>query len=198
LTAALADGKDVLDAAAFLTGTGTNQPGGILNIGGTGGLTTTQRQQTNTVATYAIGDPYLLKAALPARFINTSTYVAAPGIWDTTYRFVGGNSTEPFQMPSRGGEMLGRPKVELSSMVTTSTTGSKIMMLGDFRTGYLIADGLGMQVELIPRPSARRTGSRPASVASWRSGVPVAVWSRPTRCGTSRSSDGGSAHEREG
>jgi hypothetical protein len=37
-------------------------------------------QQTTTVATYAIGDPYLLKAALPARFNNTSTYVAAPEI----------------------------------------------------------------------------------------------------------------------
>ncbi len=173
MTAALADGKDVLDAAAFLTGTGTNQPGGILNIGGTGGLTTTQRQHTNTVATYAIGDPYLLKAALPARFINTSTYVAAPGIWDTTYRFVGGNSTEPFQMPSRGGEMLGRPKVELSSMVTTTTTGSKIMMLGDFRTGYLIADRLGMQVELIPHlvgaTNRFPTGQR-GLVAIWRTG----------------------------
>jgi HK97 family phage major capsid protein len=173
LTSALADGKDILDATAFLTGTGTSQPGGVLNIGGTGGLTTTQRIQTFTVATYALGDPYLLKAGLPARFINTATYVAAPGIWDTTYRFVGGNSTEPFQMLSRGADMLGRPKVELSTMVTTTTTGSKIMMLGDFRTGYLIADRLGMQVELIPHlvgaTNRFPTGQR-GLVAIWRTG----------------------------
>jgi HK97 family phage major capsid protein len=35
----LADGRDVLDTTKMLTGTGTNEPGGILNIGGTGGLT---------------------------------------------------------------------------------------------------------------------------------------------------------------
>ena len=76
-------------------------------------------------------------------------------------------------MPSRGGEMLGRPKVELSSMVTTTTTGSKIMMLGDFRTGYLIADRLGMQVELIPHlvgaTNRFPTGQR-GLVAIWRTG----------------------------
>lgn len=174
LTGALSDGKDILDATAFLTGTGTNQPGGVLNIGGTGGLTTTQRVQTTTTATYAVGDPYLLKAGLPARFINTSTYVAAPGVWDVTYRFVGGNSTEPFQMPSRGGEMLGRPKVELSTMSTTvGTTGQKIMLLGDFKAGYLIADRLGMQVELIPHlvgaTNRFPTGQR-GLVAIWRTG----------------------------
>jgi HK97 family phage major capsid protein len=156
LTGALSDGKDILDATAFLTGTGTNQPGGVLNIGGTGRLTTTQRVLTTTTAVYAVGDPYLLKAGLPARFINTSTYVAAPGVWDITFRFVGGNSTEPFQMPTRGGEMLGRPKVELSTMSTTvGTTGQKIMMLGDFKTGYLIADRLGMRRA---DPASRRIG----------------------------------------
>jgi len=174
LTAALSDGKDVLDATAFLTGTGTNQPGGVLNIGGTGGLTTTQRVLTTTTAVYALGDPYLLKAALPARFINNATYVAAPGVWDTTYRFVGGNSTEPFQMPTRGGEMLGRPKVELSTMSTgVTTSGQKIMMLGDFKAGYLIADRLGMQVELIPHlvgaTNRFPTGQR-GLVAIWRTG----------------------------
>ena len=40
------DAKNVLEATKFLLGTGTNEPGGILNIGGTGGLTTTQRVQT--------------------------------------------------------------------------------------------------------------------------------------------------------
>jgi len=40
------DARDVNDATQFLTGNATNSPGGILNIGGTGGLTTTQRVQT--------------------------------------------------------------------------------------------------------------------------------------------------------
>jgi hypothetical protein len=61
-----------------------------LNIGGTNGLTTTQRVLTATTATFAVGDPWLLKGALPARFVGSSTFAAAPGTFDTAFRFVGG------------------------------------------------------------------------------------------------------------
>jgi HK97 family phage major capsid protein len=173
LGAALRDGKDILDATAFLTGTGSNQPGGILNIGGTGGLTTTQRVQTNTSATYALADVYKLKQAIPARFFNRSTFVAHPAIWDTTFRFTGGNSAEPLLLPTRDGAVIGMPKVELSTMVVTTTTGSKIMMAGDFRTGYLIADRLGGSIELAPHlfgaTNRFPTGQR-GLVAIWRTG----------------------------
>src|SRR5204863_3162815 len=117
----VAGARNTVDATMFLTGTGTNQPSGILNIGGTNGLTTTQRVQTATVATYAVGDPWLLKAAIPPRFLPTSTFAGAPATWDSTYRFVAqGSTTEPRQFSDgdRGGDFLGRPKVEWSSMAT--------------------------------------------------------------------------------
>jgi HK97 family phage major capsid protein len=174
LAALLRDNKDVLDATKFLLGTGTNEPGGILNIGGTGGLTTTQRVQTNTSATYALGDVYKLKQAIPARFFTRSTFVSHPTTWDTTFRFTGGNSAEPLLLPTRDGAVIGIPKEELSTMVTTTTTGSKIMMAGDFRTGYLIADRLGMSVELIPHlfgaTNRFPTGQR-GLFAIWRTGA---------------------------
>jgi hypothetical protein len=62
----LADGRDALDTTKILTGTGTNEPVGILNIGGTGGLTTTQRVQTAGAGTIAIGDVYALKRYISA------------------------------------------------------------------------------------------------------------------------------------
>ena len=147
------DAKNILEATKFLLGSGTNEPGGILNIGGTGGLTTTQRVQTAGSATYAVGDPWLLKAALPPRFIPATTYAAGPAIWDKTYRFVAqGSTTEPRQFGDgdRGGDFLGAPKEELSTFVTTTTTGSKIMVAGDFNTGYKIIDRIGGTAELIP------------------------------------------------
>jgi HK97 family phage major capsid protein len=166
------DARDVLDATQFLTGTGTNAPSGVLT-----GLTTTQRVQTNTIAVYAVGDPWLLKAALPARWIPTVTFAAAPGTWDTTFRFVGGNSTEPLQMPTRGGEFLGRPKVEWSTMATGSTTGTKLIIAGDF-SNYRIVDRIGMQAELIPHlfgaASRYPTGQR-GLYAYWRTGAGVVV-----------------------
>src|SRR5262249_27217347 len=76
----LNDAKNNLESAKCLAGVGHGsfEPGGILNIGGTNGLTTTQRVQTTTVATYAVGDPWLLKAAIPPRFLASSTFASAP------------------------------------------------------------------------------------------------------------------------
>jgi HK97 family phage major capsid protein len=145
------DGRNTVDATMFLTGSGSNQPSGILNIGGTNGLTTTQRVQTATIATYAVGDPWLLKAAIPARFMGATTFAAAPATFDTTYRFVGGNSTEPLQFDNgRSGPFLGRPKVEWSTMGTGAATGTKLIIGGDFGTGYKIVDRLGMSSEILP------------------------------------------------
>lgn len=162
----MTDARNVLDATKFLLGSGTNEPSGILNIGALNGLTTTQRVQTTTVATYAVGDPWLLKAAIPPRFLNSTTFAAAPGTWDTTYRFVAqGSTTEPRQFSDgdRGGDFLGRPKIEWSTMATGATTGTKLIIGGDFRTGFKIVDRIGGQAEFIQNlfgASGRPTGQR--------------------------------------
>jgi HK97 family phage major capsid protein len=157
------DARDVNDATQFLSGNGTNAPVGLLAIGTTGSLTTTQRVQSATTAVYALADPWALSAAIPARFRASSTYAAAPAIWDTTYRFVGGNSTEPYQFSNgdRGGSFLGQPKVEWSTMATTTTTGSKIMVAGDF-SGFTIVDRLGTTVEIIPHLFTASQGLLPS------------------------------------
>jgi HK97 family phage major capsid protein len=166
----VSDAKDVLDATKFTVGSGTNEPTGVLT-----GLAVGQRIQTLTVAVYALGDPWLLKAAIPARFAASSTFVANPAIWDATYRFIGGNSAEPLQMPSREGPFLGRPKVEASAMVSTTTTGSKIILVGDFQH-FCIVDRIGMGVELIPHlfgPTNRLPTGQRGLYAYWRAGSGV-------------------------
>jgi len=173
----VADARDVLDATMFLTGNGTNQPYGIFGGSATYSLTTTQRVQTNTVATYAAGDPWLLKAALPARFIPSATFAAAPATWDTTWQFVAAGSTTQARQfdDGRGGPFLGRPKVEWSTMGTGATTGTKLIVAGDFRTGYKIVDRLGMTAEIIPHMlGANRLplGTRGLYVY-WRTGAAV-------------------------
>jgi HK97 family phage major capsid protein len=150
----ITDARDVLDATMFLTGSGTNQPSGILNIGALNGLTTTQRVQTLTTATYAAGDPWLLKAQIPPRFINETTFAAAPATWDTTYQFVAQGSTtqaRQFSDGDRGGDFLGRPKIEWSTMGTGSATGAKLIIGGNFRVGFKIVDRIGMQASFIPQ-----------------------------------------------
>lgn len=166
----ISDGRDTLDATKFLTGSGTDEPAGVIT-----GLTTTQRVQTAGTAAYAIGDTYTLKEALPARFIARATFAAHPTTYDTIYRQVGGASTEPPPLPTREGPLLGQPKVEWTTMATGTTTGAKTIMYGDFGAGYTIADRIGMTVELVPHlfgGSGRPTGQR-GVFAYWRTGAKV-------------------------
>ena len=70
-----------------------------------------------------------------------------------SYRFVAqGSTTEPRQFADgdRGGDFLGRPRIEWSTMATGATTGTKLMIVGDW-SQYGIVDRLGTTVELIPR-----------------------------------------------
>ena len=63
-------------------------------------------------------------------------------------------------------------------MATAATTGTKWMIYGDFRSGFTIADRLGLTVELIPHlfGSVARfpTGQR-GVFAYWRTGSKVVV-----------------------
>ncbi len=179
LTKLIADGKNTVDATMFLTGTGTNQPSGILNIGALNGLTTTQRVQTATVATLAAGDSWLLKGAIPARFIGDCTFAASPATWDAVFQLVPAGSTtlaQQFADSDRGGDFLGRPKIEWSTMGTGTTTGTKLIIGGNFK-GYKVVDRLaGVTVEVIPHlfstANARPIGTR-GLYAYWRCGAGV-------------------------
>jgi HK97 family phage major capsid protein len=169
----MADGRDVLDATKFLAGGGTDEPSGVLT-----GLSTTQRVQTAATATLAVGDVYSLKQALPAFFMPNATWAGHPARYDAIFRLVGGGSTEPPLMETREGPMLGRPKVEWTTMATVSTSGTKALIYGDFSRGFFIADRVGMSVELIPHlfGAANRfpTGQR-GLYAFWRCGSKVVV-----------------------
>jgi HK97 family phage major capsid protein len=168
----ITDGRDVLDATKHLTGSGTNEPFGVLT-----GLSTTQRVQTTGAGAFAIGDVYKLKQAIPPRFSVRAAWAVAPAIADTTYRFVGGNSAEPPLFNEARDRLLARPVYEWSNMTTTTTTGSKIAIYGDWNAGYTIVDRLGMTAEIVPHlvgANRRPTGQR-GLVVWWRSGAKVVV-----------------------
>ena len=182
-----ADAKNTPEATKFLLGTGSNEPGGILNIGCTGGLTTTQRVQTDVAATLDIDDVWDLKGNLAnSRFYENSTFAGNPGMFDRIFRFTpAGSTTEPQAMPDRGGPLMGRPVAELSAMVNTTTTGSRVLILGDW-SNFRIVDRIGLTVELVPHllGATRRPSGERRLYAYWRvgSGVTVANASAISRC----------------
>jgi HK97 family phage major capsid protein len=176
----IADARDVLDATQFLTGNGTNAPFGVFGGDATYSLGTSQRIVTTTTATYGAPDPWLLKGGIPARFQGNTTFVASPVAWDTTWQFVAaGSTTQARQFDAgRGGDFLGRPKAELSTMVAATTgtaTGGKIMIGGDWATAYRVVDRLGMSAEIVQHLVG--TNHRPAGQRGifvwWRTGAAV-------------------------
>ena len=163
----LQESKDVLEAAKFTTGTGTNEPFGVLT-GATNTVNATAGQSFDSE------DVYRLEQSLPPRHQARAAFMASGTILNQIYRFAGGGSNEPVLVSEDRTRLLGRPLVVNSEMASVTTTGSKFLLYGDF-SRYVIVDRIGLQVELIPHlfgAGQRPTGQR-GLYAYWRNGAKV-------------------------
>jgi HK97 family phage major capsid protein len=179
LTTAFVDMKDRLEAAAFATGTGSDQPWGIAAaVGGT----------ANAQSTYAAGsafkvaDVYSAFADLGPRYRDRASWVMNQTTLNSVRQFGTSNNYHAFSVDlTPGGPMtlLGRPVSEASGLDSdvdaagTALNVNNIAVLGDF-SNYLIADRVGLVVEYIPHLFAtannRPSGSR-GWYAYWRVGA---------------------------
>jgi HK97 family phage major capsid protein len=177
LTKILADARANLDNTSFLTGSGTNAPQGVL----TGLSSASWRVQTATIAVTAIADAYSFKNALPARHLPNAVFAAHPSVFDVFFRFVGGGSTEPPvlgpSLGARDGKFLGYDKFEWTAMASTTTvTGTKIMIAGDWKAGFVIGDRIGAQLEIVRHlfgPANRFPTGQRGGYFFWRTGSAV-------------------------
>lgn len=159
----LADAKNVLENAAFATGAGSGGvPKGIVTA-----ATTTLT--TAAVATYAVADTYSLHQALPARarLGKSPAFVMSVNLLNKTRQFdtAGGSSYWVTLGDGAPPKLLGAGLYESSGMATTTTTGSKIAVYGDFDR-YQIVDRVGMTVIYEPLLQDQATG-RPPGQAGW-------------------------------
>lgn len=167
----LQEAKDDLEAVKFVSGSGTNEPFGVLT--GT----------TNTVAgaagqTFTLANLYSLVAALPPRYRTRSAFIGDLQILNRIRQFdtVGSSASiwvDSLQLGTPG-MLLGRPAYEASEMPDAPATAAKFLVLGDF-SRYVIVDRIGLTVELIPHLmgiNRRPTGQR-GLYAFWRNGAKV-------------------------
>lgn len=175
----ISDARDQLESSKFFNGSGTNEPFGIL--ASSGGLTTTQRVLTAGTASFAIADVYTTKAAVPARFKANTSWLANPDTVDVMWRLVAAGSTDNAAiMNDARDRVLGQPVLEWTALGSasfggTTTTGTKVAVVGDIRTAYTVVDRIGVQLEVIPHlfgASRRPTGQR-GLLAVWRTGAKV-------------------------
>ena len=167
----LTDAKDTLEAGKFISGTGTNEPFGVLT-----GTTNTVAAATGLTMTLA--NLYSLKNALPPRYRVNGAYLADSAILDRVRQFdtVGSSAAIWVDSLQEGtpARLLGRPVYEASEMAETITNGTKIALYGDF-SRYLIADRVGLTIEVIQHlfgANQRPTGQR-GLYAYWRNGAKV-------------------------
>lgn len=169
----LADAKDRIEETAFAVGTGSGQPKGVIPAG------TSQNRAGTAAAGPAAQDVYALQAALPARWRAPRSRNAWAGNLNTINalrnipKFTGStqsivdDSTDPPRM-------LGKPFLESTSIVGVFTTGSKVLVYGDW-TQFVIVDRVGMSIVYDPvvLGANRRPTGQGAWYAFWRTGSDV-------------------------
>jgi HK97 family phage major capsid protein len=158
----LAFGKDTLEAAAFITGSGSGQPTGIVTaLTGTSSIVT-----STTTDTFASGDVYKTDTALPGRYRPNAAWLANRGIYNAIRQFDSAGGTNLWErigadVPPM---LLGRKALEAEDMdgVVNATQENYVAVYGDF-DNYVIADRIGMSIEFLPHlvgANRRPTGQR--------------------------------------
>ncbi len=145
----LAEGREILEAAAFAIGSGTGQPTGIVTA-----LTGTSSVVASAGAdTLAVGDLYSVQGALPARYRARASWLATNAFYNRARQFdtAGGSSLWAQLGDDRPAQLLGKPIYESEDMdgVITAAAENYMAVFGDF-SNYVIADRIGMTVEFIP------------------------------------------------
>jgi HK97 family phage major capsid protein len=161
----LAFGKDVLESAAFATGSGTGQPTGVVTgLVGSGAVT-----NSATTDTLAVGDLYTLQGALPARYRANASWLATNLFYNRARQFdtAGGSSLWAQLGDDRPALLLGRPAYESEDMdgVINAAAENYMAIFGDFEN-FVIADRIGMTVEFIPHLFGTANG-RPTGQRGW-------------------------------
>jgi HK97 family phage major capsid protein len=163
----LAFGRDVLESAAFATGSGSAQPTGIVTA-----LVAASTPIVNSAGsnTFALADVYALHSALPARYRNmpSTGWLANNLTYNLVRQFdtAGGNGLWAQLGDGTPARLLNKTVLESEDMDATYGSGENYtLVFGDF-SNYVIADRIGMTVEFIPHLFSTSNG-RPKGQRGW-------------------------------
>lgn len=169
-----ADAKDRLEAAAFITGSGSSQPYGIVTALD---ANTNVEVAVTTDNSFGVEDIYKVWKALPVRHRPTASWIGNIDTINRIRQFGTANNYHGYTASLGEGapdQLMGRGLYESPDMDGAIGTGTdNTLVVGDF-SAYLIADRIGMSVELVPHlfdvTNNRPTGQR-GLLAWWRVGA---------------------------
>ena len=169
------DAKDRLEATAFTTGDGSGKPFGVVTS--TTAVTASRVSPTTGGGFSAASEVYKVSNAVAPRHAANSSWLANKTTINTIRSFdvYGGSAFIADLGMAQPTKLLGQPLYEASDMVSTVTTGTNILLAGDF-SEYLIYDRIGVSIEYVPQvfdtSTGRPTGQR-GYLAHWRVGADV-------------------------
>lgn len=170
----IADAKNRLEADGFAVGSGSGAPTGVVTA--TTAVTTSRvsPQTGGTFGTASSLDVYNVEAAVPQRHRANARWVANWATFTKIRQMSPAAAGSAFWSTMGGGmpsQLLGHEVYEATSMSASYTTGSNVLLCGNF-DNYIIYDRIGMNIEYIPnvvgtnqRPTAQR-----GWFATWRTG----------------------------
>ena len=172
----IADGKARLEAAKFVTGTGTNEPKGIeVALAGTAAEVNAAGEDLTA------DDVYGLLEALPPRFRANAAWQLELSTLNKLVRLYNPSGSEPPLV--EGNQLLKRRYVEnsnidpYSSVNAAASATNRLLVVGDW-SNYVILDRVGLSVAFIGpghlvNTSNNRPDGRVGWYAYWRVGADV-------------------------
>ena len=173
----IADAKDRLEADANVVGSGSGAPfGAITSVT----AVTSSRVSPTTGGVFtssSSADVFKVEAQVPARWRAKASWISNISTYDIIRQMsplAQGSTFLVSMMDGLPDKLKGHRMYEATSVVSTVTTGSNILLCGDFSQYYLY-DRVGMNVEYVPNvfgANGRPTGQR-GWIAWWRNGGDV-------------------------
>lgn len=177
----IADAKMRLEGAAFATGAGsTTAPEGVVT--GVTAITASRISPTTggTFTSASLADVYKVANGLTARSQSNAVWLANKAVYNIIRQqasaATSGNGVWTDLGVGRPSQLLGAGTYEASTMASSMTTGSNVLLAGDFKAGYYIYDRVGTEMRYEPIVTGVTTG-RPTGqsgwFAFWRTGAKV-------------------------
>jgi HK97 family phage major capsid protein len=163
----LADARNRLEAAAFVNGTGSTSPlGAIYSVG----AVTASRVATTTSGAFGLVDVYKAWNALPAVARQSAKlgWMAGNATISSIRQFDTAGSAAFWTDLSQGtpANLLGAPIFEASEMTTATTSGSDIVIVGDWSAFAIVDHIAGASLEYIP--ALMGSNQRPTFTSGWQ------------------------------
>lgn len=163
----------ITEETAFMTGTGAQQPLGIF-VASTDGITTARDVTASATTSFTGDDLWNMFFTIKQQYQNNATWVVSRPFIKMARKLKDGNSNYIWQPGLNGvpGTLCDRPYVMSEYASQTFTTGLYVAVLGDFKTGYWIADSMDQEYEDVSILFTLK-GKGGVKATKWTDGAPV-------------------------